>query len=278
MLRLVGNDPQRVRQVLARLNLPMLETEVLVVELANQPGALATVVGSLAKAHVNIGYAYVTAGAPGARRPASSRWTTSSRPARCSVPDRGASRNGQRSRKRPRTTADTARSAGITARRVVAWPVGNALIWPACWASSATTVFNSSGCLWSCGLCRACPSSLGLTVTQVHLCAIRGWDTTHVLKTAVTRGASYRHPTPYGIGATGSSLRRLVGDTPFNAARCTPAGNDVHCPLPHPHCRHRSPCWPARRLHTSTASRTATAASRGCIALRPSTHGARHHC
>ena len=64
VLRLVGSDHDLLRQVLGKLNLPMHESEVLVIDLPNRPGALATVVGSLAKGHVNIEYAYVTASTP----------------------------------------------------------------------------------------------------------------------------------------------------------------------------------------------------------------------
>jgi len=53
--------------VLARLNLPTTETEVLALELSNRPGALADVAELLAKNHLNINYAYVSSGAPGGR-------------------------------------------------------------------------------------------------------------------------------------------------------------------------------------------------------------------
>jgi hypothetical protein len=53
--------------VLGKLNLPTHETAVLAVELSNRPGALAGVVRGLAQEHVNIEYAYVTAGAPGGK-------------------------------------------------------------------------------------------------------------------------------------------------------------------------------------------------------------------
>jgi hypothetical protein len=67
VLRLVGDNPDPLRQVLRQLNLPMHETAVLSIELPNRPGALAGVVVSLAAEHLNIEYAYVTAGAPGGR-------------------------------------------------------------------------------------------------------------------------------------------------------------------------------------------------------------------
>jgi hypothetical protein len=67
VLRVVGDDPVRLREVLGKLNLPTHETLVLAVELSNRPGALASIIGSLAEQHINIEYAYVTAGAPGGK-------------------------------------------------------------------------------------------------------------------------------------------------------------------------------------------------------------------
>jgi hypothetical protein len=67
VLRLVVADPNHFRTAIAPLNLPMTETEVLVVEMANKPGALAEVCGRLATAHINIGYAYCTTGASGGK-------------------------------------------------------------------------------------------------------------------------------------------------------------------------------------------------------------------
>lgn len=67
VLRFVAEQPEDARQVLSRLNLPMTETEVLCLEMSNRPGALADVANLLGKNHININYAYVTAGAPGGR-------------------------------------------------------------------------------------------------------------------------------------------------------------------------------------------------------------------
>jgi len=67
VMRLVGDGADRVRAVLKRLNLQFSETEVLCVNLPNHAGALATVTGKLADAHINISYAYCTAGARGGR-------------------------------------------------------------------------------------------------------------------------------------------------------------------------------------------------------------------
>ena len=65
VLRLVPEDPASTRTVLAKLNLPMTETEVLRIELSNRPGALADLAGRLGENHININYAYCTSGAPG---------------------------------------------------------------------------------------------------------------------------------------------------------------------------------------------------------------------
>jgi hypothetical protein len=62
VLRLVSNDLARTLQVLNGLGTPHAENDVLVVELRNQPGALARVCELLGAEHVNIEYAYVSAG------------------------------------------------------------------------------------------------------------------------------------------------------------------------------------------------------------------------
>ncbi|MBM4103587.1 MAG: hypothetical protein FJ263_05980 [Planctomycetes bacterium] len=67
VMRLVGSSSQKVREVLNRLNLQFNETDVLCVNLSNKAGALADVTAKLAEAHINISYAYVTAGARGGR-------------------------------------------------------------------------------------------------------------------------------------------------------------------------------------------------------------------
>ena len=67
VLRLVMSDAPRLHAALTPLNLPMTETDVLLLEMSNRPGALAEVCGRLAEAHVNISYAYVTTGTQGGR-------------------------------------------------------------------------------------------------------------------------------------------------------------------------------------------------------------------
>ena len=67
VLRLVAGDPKKARAALAELNLPTTETDVLQVDMANRPGALADVCNRLAEAHINISYAYCTTGARGGK-------------------------------------------------------------------------------------------------------------------------------------------------------------------------------------------------------------------
>lgn len=61
VLRLVTNDRTKTVQVLKALGTPYTETEVLLVELRNQPGALAHLCEQLAAEHINIDYCYVSA-------------------------------------------------------------------------------------------------------------------------------------------------------------------------------------------------------------------------
>ena len=67
VMRVVFAAPEKAKKVLAKLNLPYNETSVLCVSLANKAGALAAVAEKLAKSHINISYAYVTAGGKGGK-------------------------------------------------------------------------------------------------------------------------------------------------------------------------------------------------------------------
>jgi hypothetical protein len=67
VLRLVCDDAAKAREVLARTHDRWTETDVLILELRNEPGAFAGVAQKLADEHINISYAYVTAGAKGGR-------------------------------------------------------------------------------------------------------------------------------------------------------------------------------------------------------------------
>jgi len=67
VMRVIFAAPKKAKEVLLKLNMPYNQTEVLCVNIANKSGALATVAEKLAKNHINISYAYCTAGARGGR-------------------------------------------------------------------------------------------------------------------------------------------------------------------------------------------------------------------
>jgi len=67
VMRLVGSGSTKIRDVLNGLNLQYSETDVLCVNLPNKAGAFADVTEKLSSAHINIAYAYCTAGARGGR-------------------------------------------------------------------------------------------------------------------------------------------------------------------------------------------------------------------
>lgn len=67
VMRVVFAKPDPARKVLQQLNLPFSETDVLNVTLANKSGALADTAERLSLNHINISYAYVTAGARGGK-------------------------------------------------------------------------------------------------------------------------------------------------------------------------------------------------------------------
>ena len=67
VMRVVFAAPEKAKEILAKLNLPYNETSVLCISLANKSGALAAVVEKLSKSHINISYAYCTAGGKGGR-------------------------------------------------------------------------------------------------------------------------------------------------------------------------------------------------------------------
>jgi hypothetical protein len=67
VMRIIFSKPDLAHDILERLNLPYNESNVLSVTLSNQTGALADVAEKLAKNHVNITYAYCTAGARGGK-------------------------------------------------------------------------------------------------------------------------------------------------------------------------------------------------------------------
>ena len=67
VMRVIFEEPDHAREILAKLNMPYNETQVLCVNLTNRSGALAAVAERLAQNHINISYAYCTAGAKGGR-------------------------------------------------------------------------------------------------------------------------------------------------------------------------------------------------------------------
>lgn len=67
VMRLVGTKAASIRDILMKLNMQFSEAQVLCVNLPNKAGAFADVTNKLSKAHINISYAYCTAGARGGR-------------------------------------------------------------------------------------------------------------------------------------------------------------------------------------------------------------------
>ena len=67
VMRVVFAAPEKAEQILKTLNMPYNTVNVLCITLTNQSGALAAVAEKLAKNHINISYAYCTAGARGGR-------------------------------------------------------------------------------------------------------------------------------------------------------------------------------------------------------------------
>ena len=62
VLRVVCDEPARVRKLLGATHDHWTETDVLTMEMENHPGAFARVARKLAEAHVSIAYAYITGG------------------------------------------------------------------------------------------------------------------------------------------------------------------------------------------------------------------------
>ena len=59
-VRVVVSDPARAEEALAKSGISAMETDVLMIEAENKPGALAMVAECLAAADVNIEYAYLS--------------------------------------------------------------------------------------------------------------------------------------------------------------------------------------------------------------------------
>ena len=67
VLRMIVEDPTPTRRVLQTLNVPVTETDVLLVRLPNRPGAAADLCDRLSAAHIHIGYMYSTSGGKGGK-------------------------------------------------------------------------------------------------------------------------------------------------------------------------------------------------------------------
>lgn len=64
VVRFIPDEPDEARKVLRQEGLEFMEGDVLAIEMQNKPGALGEVAHKLAKAKVNIEYAYVSLGSP----------------------------------------------------------------------------------------------------------------------------------------------------------------------------------------------------------------------
>ena len=62
VLRIVCEEPARVRKLLGKTHDHWTETDVLMLEMENRPGAFAMVARKPAEAHISIAYAYITGG------------------------------------------------------------------------------------------------------------------------------------------------------------------------------------------------------------------------
>ena len=62
VMRMLTDNMRQTVDVLQTLNIPFEENDVVLVEMRNQPGALAQVMEVLAQEHINIDYAYSAAG------------------------------------------------------------------------------------------------------------------------------------------------------------------------------------------------------------------------
>ena len=62
VLRIVCNEPEKVRKLLGKTHDHWTESDVLLLDMDNRPGAFAAVAQKLAEAHISIAYAYITGG------------------------------------------------------------------------------------------------------------------------------------------------------------------------------------------------------------------------
>ncbi|MFH1370830.1 MAG: ACT domain-containing protein [Planctomycetota bacterium] len=67
VLRVVFDNSEKAEKIIAKSGMPFNKTDILCITLDNRAGALAGVAERLAANHINISYAYCTAGAKGGR-------------------------------------------------------------------------------------------------------------------------------------------------------------------------------------------------------------------
>ncbi len=101
VLRVVCDDAETAREVLGKTHDRWTETEVMVMELQNEPGAFAAVTQKLADEHVNISYAYCTGGAHGGRTTAVFKVADMKKAKKVLSPSRGSGKKKSRPVKRP---------------------------------------------------------------------------------------------------------------------------------------------------------------------------------
>jgi len=67
VLRIVADDTAKTREVLRKLGVPLSETDVLIVPMPNNPGAMADICARLSDAKCKVSYAYCTSGTKGGK-------------------------------------------------------------------------------------------------------------------------------------------------------------------------------------------------------------------
>jgi len=112
VLRIVCDDAKTARDVLGKAHDRWTETDVLVVELENEPGAFAKVAKHLADEHINISYAYCTGGAGGGRTTAVFKVADMKKAEKILDTAASKARSESKSRKATRTVKATRRKKG----------------------------------------------------------------------------------------------------------------------------------------------------------------------
>jgi hypothetical protein len=64
VMRMVVDKPDIARKILAKIDAPFSEANVIAVDIPNRPGAFASLAEKLSRSHINIESAYCTAGGP----------------------------------------------------------------------------------------------------------------------------------------------------------------------------------------------------------------------